>query len=160
MDARSTFQLSLFDRLTEDEEVWNAISDDRETVRINAYREYIRRDVEALLNAHRRFLPLAREFEYARKSILTFGVPDFSNEGYSTKDHREYLRDVIYETLTRHEPRLSNVVVEVVADKEEQEHMLQFKISAFLRGAPENEAILFDTALMATDHSVIVEEGG
>ncbi len=118
-------------------------------------REAMRRDIEALLNANRRFLPLPDHLHYVGASMLNFGVPDFSNEGYSSKDHKELLRREIERSLALNEPRLHGVRVELIDNAESA--VLKFRITAHARIAESVETIAFSTAVEPVDWSVNVD---
>ncbi len=125
---------------------------------LSEFREHIRRDVEALLNARRRFLRFDPRDEIVAETFLTYGVPDFSNEGFSTKDHRENLRLEIERTLARHEPRLWGVVVEPIDSEDRKIDVLNFRVTANIRLEDGPETLVFDTTVEPLDWSVTVED--
>lgn len=155
---------SLFDRLRDDGASSSADSaaDDgrRPYFSLNDVREQLRRDVEALLNSRRRFLRMDPGYNEIEDTFINFGVPDFSNEGFTTKDHREELRREIERTLARHEPRLSGITVEPMDSGDRQVDILKFRIVATVRVESGPEALIFDTQVEPSDWSVVVEDAG
>ena len=67
----------------------------------------MRRDLEALLNARRRRLPLPPELGELATSPLGYGVPDPTAGALPRTDRREALVREIEATIRRFEPRLS-----------------------------------------------------
>ncbi len=156
MAPEITIRSSLLDRLSDE----NGAEAERggAMFTLNEFREHIRRDVEALLNARRRFLRFDPRQEEVAATFLTFGVPDFSNEGFSNKDHRERLRREIERTLARHEPRLWGVVVEPIDAKDRKIDVLNFRVTANIRLEDGPETLVFDTKVEPLDWSVTVED--
>lgn len=144
--SRRTLELSIIERLREGDDVGGGEDE---------LREALRRDIEALLNSHRRFLPTPKNLQHVASSMLNFGVPDFSNEGYSTKDHKELLRAEIERSIARNEPRLHGVRVELVESRESA--VLRFRITAHARIADSVESVAFSTAVEPVDWSVNVD---
>ncbi|MEM6536730.1 MAG: type VI secretion system baseplate subunit TssE [Pseudomonadota bacterium] len=158
-ENKSTIELSLFDRLRDEDGTSLPGGAEPRAGVIDQVREALRRDIEALLNARRRFLIPSSTLCDVQESILMYGVPDFSNEGYSTKEHRHKLRLEIEKTLAQYEPRLGGVVVELSESGTTGEGPIHFRISARARITSEYEPVYFDTAVEPVDWSVRVKEG-
>src|SRR5262249_21751926 len=100
---------SLFDRLLDDDpENSRDVTPTRaETGR--AYRRAVQRDLEGLMNARNPFADLAPEFVEVRRSVLAFGLPDFSAINLTSPNDRERLRLIIKNAIEALEPRLTGV---------------------------------------------------
>ena len=152
--------LSLIDKLRDDDPQIEAQQNPSVHRRMDIFRESLRRDIESLLNSHKRFIPIPSIFPEVARSFISFGVPDFANEGYSTKDHRERLRNEIHRALTLHEPRLTAIQVELLEAGDGDRGQIRFRITAQARSAPQSEDVTFSTAVEPGDFSIRVEEVG
>ncbi len=138
------FEPSLFDKLFPKE------GDLSHTVRklsIDELKETVARDIEALLNTRMIFTEeRLADFEECQQSILTFGVCDFSGKSLASYYDRKAICRSIELAISRHEPRLKNVNVELEVDKRTTS-MLCFAITAVLEVATLHEPVAFDATL-------------
>jgi type VI secretion system protein ImpF len=84
--------------------------------------------------------------EEVRKSILMFGLPDFTSYSLLNPQDRKTLRRAVEETLATFEPRLKSVRV-TLETREKYDMMLRFRIDALLRTDPAPEPIMLDASL-------------
>jgi type VI secretion system protein ImpF len=114
------------------------------------------RDIEWLLNSKRVLAADLTEFPEARRSILNYGLPDFSHfSGSSPADCQRICR-LVTATLQRFEPRLApaTIRVEHVADKERTGTQSRFRIYGLLHVDPVKEPVVFDTEIEMESGSV------
>ncbi len=78
---------------------------------VRALRESVRRELEQLLNTRCSF-PL-RPPSGAERSVINYGLPDFSSLSASSGDDQNLLQELIRSTVSFFEPRLRDVTVEV-----------------------------------------------
>lgn len=110
-------------------------------------RAAVARDIEALLNTRRELLfDVPEELEHVRKSILMFGLPDFTSYSLLNPNDRKTVRRAVEETLTNFEPRLKSVRVTLEAH-DKFDMTLRFRIDALLRTDPAPEPITLNAAL-------------
>ncbi len=149
---------SLLDRLTAPS--GDSPAGDAETDRprqINQLRSQVMRDLEHLLNSRRALPDFPPEREHLNRSLLTYGIPDFSEKGL-VELLSDDLKRAVAQAIERFEPRLTEVQIEI--DEELQgNHVLRFHISALLNIEPEREPVTFDT-LMAIDTRKFEVQGG
>jgi len=113
--------------------------------------EAVRRDLQDLLNSRQAWVDEALlEAEQASRSILAFGLPEFTMASVSGpgKDMMERLRGSIEDAIARFEPRLVRVVVSS-EPMGAHERRVRFRIDAYLRVDPVQEPVTFDTVLHA-----------
>ena len=144
MDLR----LSLFDRLTDEHPQLTRefpISPWEQERQLEAA---LCRDLSALLNTRRSEHEIPEEFPLLSKSVLAFGIPDFTSFTLTSRPDQERTRKAIEDTIRLFEPRLSNVVVTLKAPDPQQppRPILDFQIDAVLKADPP-EAIRFDAIL-------------
>ncbi len=107
----------------------------------------VSRDIEALLNSRRELLAeLPSEFQEVNKSVLTYGLPDFTSLSLNSQKDRKSIRREIETTLGLFEPRLRAIKV-TVEGPNKFEHALHFRIDAMLLVEPNPEAVTFDAML-------------
>lgn len=147
-DARP--QLSVFDRLID------LRPDQKQEVpphRLQAIRQYkdaVMRDLEWLLNSRANTDEVGEAFPELRSSSYTYGLPDFSTLVLTSGPDKLKLSRGIQQAIELHEPRLTNVTVEVPENPEKAvalEMKLKFTVNATLLMSPSPEQVSFDTEL-------------
>jgi type VI secretion system protein ImpF len=121
-----------------------------------ALRQSVRRDLEALLNARRRWRSWPSTMTELATSPLGYGVPDFGAGAFNDARRREELRLEIEDTIRRFEPRFLSVRVHLVEQREQLDTTLRLRIDAVIRADPAPEAITFDTVVDPTTDDVVV----
>jgi type VI secretion system protein ImpF len=104
-------------------------------------------DLEELLNTRREALTdLPVEFVEANKSLLVYGLPDFTSLNWLDPTDCSRIKRLIEVAITRFEPRLERVRVSM-QEPNRNDRTLRFKIEAMLRIEPSREPVAFDTVL-------------
>ncbi len=106
-------------------------------------RSMVIRDLENLLNTRRIIYPPSPEFVELNRSIMVYGLSDFTAQSPKNPATRRQLRQDIEKTIALFEPRLRNVKVQIEGDQEIRS--VSFRINAILVIEPESEPIQFDT---------------
>jgi type VI secretion system protein ImpF len=138
---------SLLDRLIDDHpevsrEPWTSRFYD-----IRQLEASVARDLEMMLNTRQeRLSELPPEFAEVNKSLLFYGLPDFTSYNLLAPDDRNRLRRSIETAITRFEPRLQRVRVTMEMPNQ-TDRLLRFRIEALLRIDPAAEPVAFDTVL-------------
>lgn len=106
----------------------------------------VRRDLEWLLNTRCFVVDFDERLEEIKKSVVTYGLPDFT--GISAKNHVEQKRlsDALETAIKTFEPRFLDlkVTLEPISNID---RLLKFRIEASLDIEPVPEPIVFDTVL-------------
>jgi len=106
----------------------------------------LRRDIEALLNARRRWRSWPEGYTELPQSPVGYGIIDFAAGAFNNPDERDRLRLQIEQTIRRFEPRLAQVrVVLLDTGNDTLEATLRLRIEGLLRVEPAPEPIVFDT---------------
>lgn len=110
-------------------------------------KDCVARDLESLLNS-RMALNQGHLDDYpqAQQSVLTFGMNDFVGKSLGRAEDREAICQAISSAITRHEPRLREVVVNILRPDAKQ-RQLNFSVTALLVLDPATEAVSFDAML-------------
>jgi type VI secretion system protein ImpF len=111
-----------------------------------ALRRSVRRDIEALLNARRRWRSWPDGYRELAVSPVGYGITDFGAGAFNEASQRDRLRAQIEQTIRRFEPRLAQVkVVLLDSSASTLDPTLRLRIEALLRIEPAPEPIVFDT---------------
>lgn len=148
---------SILDRLLDDEP---EVSTEPASTRIKNLRSLERsvaRDLEALLNSRQETLQeLPSEFKEVSRSLLTYGLPDFTSFSLLTQEDRLRIRRSVEDAINRFEPRLLRVRVALEA-RREHDRGLRFRIDAFLRVDPSPEPVTFDAVLQMNTQQYVIQ---
>ncbi len=124
-----------------------------------ALRNSVRRDLEALLNARRRWRSWPAHMTQLATSPVGYGIPDFASGAFSDERRREELRVEIEATIRRFEPRFLSVRVQLIDMPDQLETTLRLRIEALLHAEPAPESVTFDTLVDPTTDDVVVRPG-
>lgn len=151
-------QLPLLDRLLDD-----APDQERDRVLSNAevlerLRASVRRDLQSLLNARRRWRSWPEELGELATSPVGYGLPDFAAGAFKDTSQREALRLEVERTIRRFEPRFISLKVHLTQGDDDLSGTLRLRIEALLDADPAPEPVGFDTLLDAARDDVVVRE--
>ena len=119
-------------------------------------RRSVRRDLEALLNARRRWRSWPEGYAELAVSPVGYGIPDFTAGAFNDPARRDALRATVEEAIRRFEPRLAHIRVRLLDNPDTLEATLRLRIDALLRVDPAPEPIAFDTLIDAATAAVSV----
>ena len=158
----SRIRLPLLDRLLDADP--DAPLDPPVTVQyaVDVLRQAVRRDLETLLNARRRRLPLPARFNELAASPLGYGIPDPTAGTFTEEDRREAVAAEVEASIRRFEPRLASCRVTLAKAPRENRDLLdrtlRLRVEAVLRSDPVAEHITFETMLRPVTLDVSVRE--
>lgn len=138
-------QVSLLDRLTDDDPDHEQESPLSGKKLERMIREGMRRDIEGFLNTRRRCVPVPASLTDAAGSVVDYGVPDFVGRTLSSDRRRKQFLRTIEECLRRHEPRFKSVHLEMLGAVDEAERSFHFRIDAVVYADPAPESLMFDS---------------
>jgi type VI secretion system protein ImpF len=152
-------QASLLDRLIDDapDQMHDAAVSAVDSMA--ALRNSVRRDLEALLNARRRWRSWPVHMTQLATSPIGYGIPDFASGAFSDARRREDLRLEIEATIRRFEPRFLSVRVNLIDAQDRLETMLRLRIEAVMHAEPAPESVTFDTLVDPITDGVVVRPG-
>ena len=121
-------------------------------------KQSVRRDLEWLLNTRHSPDVLAIDLEEVNKSLVKYGLPDFTGSSSQNDDDRRSLIRNVETALKIFEPRFINLKV-TLESINELERGVRFRIQATLRVEPTPEPVVFDTILQVGSGEYEVKEG-
>jgi type VI secretion system protein ImpF len=117
----------------------------------------VTRDLEDLLNTRQEMLEeLPSEFAEVSRSLVSYGLPDFTSFSLLSKHDRNRIRRALEQAITTFEPRLARVSVTLELPRE-NDRALRFHIEALLRLEPAPELVTFDAVLQLTTQRYVVQ---
>jgi len=158
-ESGARVKLSVLDRLLDDQPELERDRPLSATEALAVLRRAVRRDLEALLNARRRFASIPSAYTELNNSSLVFGLPDYTAGAMNEPESRETLRREIERCIKLFEPRLVQVAVSLVPRANELDATLQLRIEALLHADPAPEPISFDTIVNAATAEIEVTGG-
>jgi len=124
---------------------------------LRALKRSVARDLEALLNTRQEALDeLPEELVEVSRSIITYGLPDFTSFNLGATDDRGRVRRCLEDAVTRFEPRLRRVRVSIEPPRP-HERVLRFRVDAQLRTDPSPEPVTFDMVLQLHTQEYVVQ---
>jgi type VI secretion system protein ImpF len=116
----------------------------------------VARDLEALLNTRQEaFEDLPAEYQEVNRSLLTYGLPDFTSCSLAIEEDRMRVLRSVERTIAKFEPRLQRVRVQLETPRN-HDRGLRFRIDALLRVDPSPEPVTFDAVLQLTTQQYVV----
>ena len=146
------YQGSLLDRLVE------APGGRGEGPTLAHMREGLRRDLENLLNARRRFLSAPPELEELEHSLLAYGLRDFTHETLSSSTFRREFATEVTRLLQRLEPRIQVHDVTLLDNTDPLDRRLRFRITGAVRFGEERHGLSFDSYLDPVECDIVVRD--
>jgi type VI secretion system protein ImpF len=138
-----SFVPGLFDRLDTDDDVpQRAVH--ASSRRVDAWRESITRDLEALLNTRSALLPhVLAAYPAVGASIVNYGLIDFAGMCMTSDTDQKRICAAVRLAIERHEPRLHKVTA-TLQPRKGAINRVDFVITAQLKNAPVAEAMQFN----------------
>ena len=121
-------------------------------------RASVRRDLEMLLNARRRWRSWDEQYANLTTSPLNFGIPDVTGARLHGTADREALRREIEDTIRRFEPRFISVQVSLAGQEPGKDTTLRLTINALLHAEPAPEPIALETTVDPTTANILVHQ--
>lgn len=153
--------MPLLDRLMDADPESSADRPLSATEALSVLRQSVRRDLEALLNARRRWRSWDPAYTQLAQSPLGFGLPDFAAGAFNDPARREDLRAEVEACIARFEPRFASVVVTIIPTDDRLSSRLRLRIEALLHAEPAPEPVSFQTVVdpATADVTVTIQDG-
>jgi type VI secretion system protein ImpF len=142
--AQQNLQASILDRLIDLEPGVSHEPVQHRFLSLGQAKASVVRDLENLLNTKRSILAPSGECKEVNSSLFVYGLQDFTTQNPKSAMVRQQLRQQIEKVISRFEPRLRNVKVNL-ENSTKSERNLRFRISALLFVDPVVEPVTFDS---------------
>ena len=157
-DSGRAVQLSILDRLTDDEPGVRTEAPITREKSVRMMRAAVQRDLEALLNTIRIAETAPETYTELRDSLWLYGLPDINSVSLQNQQDEERLLRGLERAIQQFEPRLSRVRVTSYDRILKSRQIVEFHIEAMLMIEPAPERIAFDTILEIGKGSYHVKE--
>lgn len=157
-DSGRAIQLSILDRLTDDEPAVRTEAPITREKSLRMMRAAVQRDLEALLNTIRIAEKVPETYTELRDSLWLYGLPDINSISLQNQQDEERLLRGLERAIQQFEPRLSRVRVTSYDRILKSRQMVEFHVEAMLMIEPAPERIAFDTILEISKGSYHVKE--
>ncbi len=156
-EKQQNLQASILDRLIDLEPGVSREPVQYRFLSIGQAKTSVARDLENLLNTKRSVLVPPIGCREVNSSLFVYGLQDFTSQNPKSPMVRQQLSQQIERVISRFEPRLKNVKVNLEMSSQ-SERNLRFRISALLVVDPVSEPVTFDTYLDVTRGAYAVSE--
>ena len=147
---------SVLDRLLDDEPDVSHEPAASRFQSLSQLKRAVTRDLEALLNSRQEMLEEPPpEFKEVRRSLLTYGLPDFTAFSLLNAQDRNRIRRALEQAIALFEPRLDRVRVTLEPPRQ-YEQTVHFHVEALLRVEPAPEPVSFDALLQLHTQQYVV----
>jgi type VI secretion system protein ImpF len=146
-DSDRAVQLSILDRLTDDEPGSRVEAPITREKSLRLMRAAVKRDLEALLNTIRTAEKVPNVYPELRDSLWLYGLPDINSISLQNEDDEKRLLLGLKDAIERFEPRLAGVRVTSYERIVKSRQAVEFHVEAMLMIEPAPERIAFDTVL-------------
>ena len=153
-DAADLHAGSLLDRLIDDEP--NGRGEDAPS--FARLRDGLRRDLEDLLNTRRRFLRPPKALDQLDRSLLAYGLSDFTNEQLTSLSFRQDFSEEVELLLRRLEPRIAVHEVLFLENGDPLDRRLRFRIVGAVQLGGERQSLSFDSYVDPVEGAIVVRE--
>ena len=159
MDQDFGPQLSVLDRLLDEEPQRAKDSPIGGRQALMAMRRAVGRDLENLLNTRLRCRSSPADLRELDLSLVNYGIPDFTGANLATSERRGEFRAAVEQVIRRYEPRFTAVSVIMLENTERLDRTLRFRIEALMRADPVPEPVVYDSVVDPVSRSVSVKGG-
>jgi type VI secretion system protein ImpF len=148
---------SVLDRLLDDRPDLSTEPVGSRAQSLRALKKSVARDLELLLNTRQEALDgVSDDFSELPRSLLTYGLPDFTSLNLGTPNDRARVRRCLEDAISVFEPRLRHVRVNFEPPRE-HDRTLRFRVEAVLRTDPSPEPVAFDMILQLNTQEYVVK---
>jgi type VI secretion system protein ImpF len=148
---------SVLDRLLDDEPGTEREPIPNRFQNLRELKKAVTRDLEDLLNTRQEILEeLPSEFAEVSRSLVSYGLPDFTSFSLLSKHDRNRIRRAVEQAIANFEPRLARVNVTLEPPRD-NDRAVRFHIEALLRLEPAPELVTFDAVLQLTTQKYVIQ---
>lgn len=152
---RITF--SVFDRLLDNEPEQLTDRPASLHLQIEQEQEFIRRDIETLLNTRPAQVTLPKHLTELVNSVLSYGVGSFVSLRLGSNEAQLALASKLEQVIAHIEPRLSNIHITLFKDHDTSQRTFKMRIEGRFRIQEQSQAVYFDTSLDYSSQQFTVE---
>jgi len=112
-------------------------------------------DLKRMLNTRKSLYLETEHLPHTKKSVLNYGINDFNFGSVGTEEERKELANQIHQVIREYEPRIENMIIEILENKKKEDRVLRLDIKAELKT---KEQINIRTNIDVMDNSSEIKE--
>jgi type VI secretion system protein ImpF len=143
-EDQRNLRASILDRLVDENPGSSREAVQERRISFGQIEKWLIRDLQNLLNSRRMVVFAPPGFENLNRSLVTYGLRDFTAQNPVSDPVRQQLRQEIERVISSFEPRLRNVTVSLEAPSVKGQS-LRFRVTGVLVAEPLEEPVAFDT---------------
>ncbi len=151
-------EASLLDKLIDLEPNITNAQERRGGVSVKSLRAAMRRDLQNLLNTKVRWLTWPSSYKELDRSLLNYGLPDFSGMPVGTLDGKLALCRQVKQAILLFEPRIIDLSVEPIEGDDDIDRALCLRIDALMHADPNPELISLESEVEPVYLGISVSE--
>lgn len=158
IDNKKKLRSSILDRLIDNE---THVSTEVDTGRHQfqkQLRDSVRRDIENLLNTRYYLTSPPDDLPQIKNSLLNYGLPDLATVNIIDVQKRKDFTQKLEQSLQQFEPRFKHVKISYIANTDQTDRTLRFRIEATMYADPLPEVVVFDSLLESVTRTVTIKE--
>jgi type VI secretion system protein ImpF len=128
------------------------------SVVLRQLRENVRADLENLLNTRISCVDTPQQMPLLEFSLLNYGLEDISTVNLESNKHVQQFCRKMENTIRHFEPRIKSIKVGSKNTLDVRDMCFHFRVEAVLHASPDNETIVFDSAINPMSKAVDVKE--
>ncbi len=160
VDLDLPLQPSVLDRLIDEDPDRQSDQPKSRGQSLAELRAAVRRDLEAILNTRHRCRSWPAALTELERSLLNYGIPDFTSAFMGTEASREWFREAVEDAIRRCEPRFQRVDVRLMDNADRLDRTIRFRVEALIHADPAPEPIVFDSTIEPSTHNISVVSRG
>lgn len=157
IQSTRSITFSVFDRLLDSEPERSSDRSASLPLQIEQTQEFIRRDIEALLNTRYAQITLPEHLTELADSVLSYGVGSFVSLRFADNEAQLMLATTLEQTIARIEPRLSDIHITLFKNNDSGQRALKMRIEGQFHIQEQSQTAYFDTSLDYSSQQFTVE---
>ena len=138
---------SLLHRLVDEHPEFEHETDAHKYISLEALKKDIRENLEMILNTRLGYFDAPKGCDEIKRSILNYGIPDFTRQYYSLRQNQQELCNTIKATINHFESRLQQVKVTLSETDAEINRSFFIRIESVINIKPEPKQAVFESNL-------------
>jgi len=158
ISAEKKLSPSLLSCLIDDHPEQNTEAPQSSSVVLRQLRENVRGDLENLLNTRVSCVETPEQLPLLDFSLLNYGLEDIATINLESNKHVQQFCRKMEDTIRHFEPRIKSIKVDSKNALDMRDMCFHFRVEAILHASPDNETIVFDSAINPMSKAVDVKE--
>lgn len=158
ISAEKKLSPSLMSCLIDDHPEVSAEAAKSSSMVLRQLKENVRANLENLLNTRISCVETPAQMPLLDCSLLNYGLEDIATVNLESNKHVQQFCRKMEETIRNYEPRIKSIKVDSKNSLDVRDMCFHFRVEAVLHASPDNDTIVFDSAINPMSKAVGVKE--